>query len=100
MGVLAGFAGLAITYGLSLNISVVFSVQNQCNLANVIISVERLKQYLNLPSEAPAIIKDKRPPTQWPNEGKVELQNLEVRPQTFEPPQLILALDLRCSLWQ
>jgi ATP-binding cassette subfamily C (CFTR/MRP) protein 2 len=73
-----GFAGLVITYGLSLNVSQVFSVQHQCNLANVIISVERIKQYMNLPSEAPAVIMDERPPVQWPSTGKVELKNLQV----------------------
>ena len=82
----AGFAGLVITYGLSLNLSVVFSVQNQCNLANIIISVERISQYMHLPSEAPAVIDDKRPPVQWPNTGKVELQNLQVT----TPPYSIL----------
>eukprot|EP01018_Ginkgo_biloba_P033451 Gb_39319 [translate_table: standard] len=38
-----GFVGMAISYGLSLNTSLVFSVQNQCTLANYIVSVERIK---------------------------------------------------------
>eukprot|EP01018_Ginkgo_biloba_P027563 Gb_16147 [translate_table: standard] len=38
-----GFVGMAISYGLLLNTSLVFSVQNQCTLANYIVSVEHIK---------------------------------------------------------
>jgi ATP-binding cassette subfamily C (CFTR/MRP) protein 2 len=77
----AGFAGLAISYGLSLSNSVVFCVQQQCSLSNTIISAERIKQYMNLPSEAPAVIDDKRPSLHWPSVGKVEVENLQVNPR-------------------
>nr|POF21923.1 abc transporter c family member 10 [Quercus suber] len=49
----SGFIGMALSYGLSLNTSLVFSIQNQCTLANYVISVERLNQYMHIPSEAP-----------------------------------------------
>lgn len=75
---IAGFIGMAISYGLSLNVSLVFSIQNQCTVANHIISVERLNQYMHLPSEAPEIIKENRPPTNWPSIGKVEIVDLKV----------------------
>lgn len=57
----------------------VFSVQNQCSLDNNIISVERIKQFMTLPREAPPIIESNRPPSFWPSHGNVELQNLQVR---------------------
>lgn len=44
----SGFVGMALSYGLSLNMSLVFSIQNQCTLANLIISVERLNQYMHI----------------------------------------------------
>jgi len=69
---------MALSYGLSLNISLVSSIQNQCTLANYIVSVERIKQYMHIPSEAPAVIEDLRPPDNWPSHGKVELQDLKV----------------------
>ena len=69
---------MALSYGLSLNVSLVFSIQNQCNLANHIISVERLNQYMHLSSEAPEIIEENRPPTNWPSVGKVEIIDLKV----------------------
>ncbi|GFP81057.1 ABC transporter c family member 10 [Phtheirospermum japonicum] len=51
----SGFIGMALSYGLSLNMSLVFSINNQCMLANYIISVERLDQYMHIASEAPEI---------------------------------------------
>ena len=76
--VISGFIGMALSYGLSLNSSLVFSIQNQCTLANQIISVERLNQYMHIPSEAPEVIEGNRPPVNWPAEGKVEVHDLEV----------------------
>lgn len=69
---------MALTYGLSLNTSFVFSINNQCLLANYVISMERLKQYMDIPSEAPEVIEDNRPPVNWPVVGKVEIQDLQV----------------------
>ncbi|CAL5405199.1 unnamed protein product [Camellia sinensis] len=75
----SGFVGMALSYGLSLNVSLVFSIQNQCTLANYIISVERLNQYMHIPSEAPEVIEENRPPVNWPTVGKVEIQDLKIR---------------------
>lgn len=69
---------MALTYGLALNMAMVNSIQNQCTLTNYSVSVERLNQYMNIPSEAPEIIKDKCPPQNWPSIGKVEICNLQV----------------------
>uniref|UniRef100_A0A0D6QX25 ABC transporter C family member 10 n=1 Tax=Araucaria cunninghamii TaxID=56994 RepID=A0A0D6QX25_ARACU len=80
-----GFVGLALSYGLSLNISLVFSIQNQCTLANYIVSVERIKQYMCIPSEAPVVIESNRPPVDWPAHGRVELQDLKVRYRSDSP---------------
>ncbi|KAI8007617.1 ABC transporter C family member 10 [Camellia lanceoleosa] len=66
----SGFVGMALSYGLSLNVSLVFSIQNQCTLANYIISVERLNQYMHIPSEALEVIEENRPPANWPTVGK------------------------------
>lgn len=73
-----GFIGMALSYGLSLNINMVYSVELQCTLANYIISVERLEQYMHVPSEAPEVIIENRPPKNWPLVGKVEICNLQV----------------------
>ncbi|ONK66394.1 uncharacterized protein A4U43_C06F7390 [Asparagus officinalis] len=75
----SGFVGMALSYGLSLNNSLVFSIQNQCTLANNIISVERVNQYMHVPSEAPEVIEGNRPPPSWPSVGRVEFKNLQIR---------------------
>ncbi|GMY07381.1 ABC transporter C family member 10-like [Fagus crenata] len=72
------FIGVALSYGLSLNMMLVRSIQKQCTIANNIISVERLNQYMHIPSEAPEIIEGNRPTTNWPDVGKVEIQDLQV----------------------
>jgi hypothetical protein len=74
----AGFIGMALSYGLSLNMSLVMSIQNQCMVANYIISVERLNQYMHIPSEAPEVVEDNRPPSNWPAVGKVDICDLQV----------------------
>ncbi|KAL6839562.1 hypothetical protein ACP4OV_030501 [Aristida adscensionis] len=74
-----GFVGMALSYGLSLNMSFVFSIQNQCQLANQIISVERVNQYMDIPSEAAEIIQENRPSPDWPQVGRVELRDLKIR---------------------
>ena len=69
---------MALSYGLSLNSSLVFAIQNQCTVANQIISVERLNQYMHIPSEAPEVIEGNRPPANWPVAGTVEIHDLKV----------------------
>jgi len=74
-----GFVGMALSYGLSLNMSFVFSIQNQCQLASQIISVERVNQYMDIPSEAAEIIEENRPAPDWPQVGTVDLRDLKIR---------------------
>jgi len=69
---------MALSYGLSLNNSLVFAIQNQCTVANHIVSVERLKQYMHIESEAEEIVEENRPPSNWPVAGKVEINKLKV----------------------
>lgn len=79
---------MALSYALSLNVFLVSSVQNQCMLENSIISIERLEQYMHIPSERPEIIEGNRPAPGWPSTGKVEIVDLKVSilmPELFIP---------------
>ena len=74
---------MALSYGLSLNMMLVRSIQKQCTMADNIISVERLNQYMHIPSEAPEVIEGNHPTTNWPAVGKVEIQDLQVNFDSF-----------------
>ncbi|KAG5546677.1 hypothetical protein RHGRI_018748 [Rhododendron griersonianum] len=70
-------AGLAVTYGLNLNMLQAWVVWNLCNMENKMISVERILQYTSIPSEAPLVIEENRPDAQWPAHGEVVIQDLQ-----------------------
>ncbi|URE05918.1 ABC transporter transmembrane region [Musa troglodytarum] len=72
-----GIAGLAVTYGLSLNMIQTWVIWNLCSLENGIISVERILEYTNIPSEPPLVIDESRPDHIWPSEGEIDLLNLQ-----------------------
>ncbi|XP_003564290.1 ABC transporter C family member 10 isoform X2 [Brachypodium distachyon] len=90
-----GFVGMALSYGLSLNNSFVSSIQNQCNLANKIISVERVSQYMDIESEAAEIIEENRPAPDWPQVGSVELIDLKIRYRNDAP---LVLRGITCKL--
>jgi len=70
----------------------VFLTRFYSYLENYIVSVERIKQFMHLPAEPPAVISDSRPPPSWPSEGRIDLQNLRVR--DLKPLQNNKKLDL------
>ncbi|GAV60518.1 ABC_tran domain-containing protein/ABC_membrane domain-containing protein [Cephalotus follicularis] len=72
-----GLVGLSLSYALSLTNIQIFTSRWYCYLSNYIISVERIKQYMHIPPEPPAIVEDKRPPSSWPFRGRIELQELK-----------------------
>lgn len=67
-----------IIYGLAINVFLILSVQYQCFVAESNVSVERLEQYMHIPSEAPEAIETNRPLHNWPSVGEVEIRNLKV----------------------
>ncbi|KAJ7294959.1 hypothetical protein O6H91_05G079100 [Diphasiastrum complanatum] len=71
--------GLSLSYGLALNTCLYGVVYLSCQLENRMVSVERINQYSNIPSEAPAIIENSRPAEDWPQKGNIHVQNLQLR---------------------
>ncbi|KAL5717757.1 hypothetical protein ACHQM5_010725 [Ranunculus cassubicifolius] len=72
-------AGLAATYGLNLHVLQAWVIWNLCNVENKMISVERILQFSNLPSEAPLVIEGCKPNPDWPKNGTIEVENLHVQ---------------------
>ncbi|XP_071727296.1 ABC transporter C family member 3-like isoform X2 [Rutidosis leptorrhynchoides] len=86
-------AGLAVTYGLNLNILQASVIWKLCNMENSIISVERILQYTSIISEAP-LIKSKRPNEIWPQHGKVDIHDLQVR---YGPHMPLVLRGVTCT---
>lgn len=78
MDMFTGIAGLAVTYGINLNVLQAAVIWNICNAENKMISVERILQYTNIASEAPLVIEGCRPPSNWPETGTICFKNLQV----------------------
>nr|POF14557.1 abc transporter c family member 3 [Quercus suber] len=87
-----GIAGLAVTYGLNLNIAWVIWVF--CLMENKIISVERILQYTCIPSEPPLEIEENRPDHSWPPNGEVDICDLQVR---YAPHMPLVLRGLTCT---
>ncbi|KAG0554912.1 hypothetical protein KC19_12G129500 [Ceratodon purpureus] len=71
--------GLALSYGLSLNSLLYWAVWLVCQLENKMVSVERIHQFTNIPSEAPLVVPERRPAANWPSKGAIEFHNLQLR---------------------
>ncbi|PIA25637.1 hypothetical protein AQUCO_11000043v1 [Aquilegia coerulea] len=90
-----GIAGLAVTYGLNLNMLQAWVIWNLCNLENKIISVERLLQYTCIASEPPLVIEANRPDGNWPSHGEINIHNLQVR---YAPHMPLVLRGLTCTI--
>lgn len=88
-------AGLAVTYGLSLSMLQGWAIAVLCSLENRMISVERILQYMTIPSEPPLIISESMPGCQWPAKGEIELRNLHVQ---YAPHLPLVLKGVTCTL--
>ncbi|KAI8811652.1 P-loop containing nucleoside triphosphate hydrolase protein [Cladochytrium replicatum] len=71
--------GLTLSYLLQVTSLLNMAIFQAAEMEIQIQAVERLAYYLELEVEAPAIIPDKRPPAEWPTEGHVKFDSLEMR---------------------
>eukprot|EP00884_Botryococcus_braunii_P012469 jgi/Botrbrau1/21222/Bobra.39_2s0023.1 len=84
----AALAGLAITASLNLTGVLNWLVRQSTELEVQMNGVERVRAYLRLPTEAPAIVEARRPPAAWPSKGNIAVQDLVVRYRPELPPVL------------
>ncbi|KAF2128447.1 hypothetical protein P153DRAFT_318274 [Dothidotthia symphoricarpi CBS 119687] len=82
----AGAAGLALTYAVTFTENVLWFVRLYSANEQNMNSVERVKEYLDVDQEAPAVIPETRPPSNWPSQGSVEFIDYSTRYRPdFEP---------------
>lgn len=75
----SGMFGLAMSYALMITTSLNWIVRQTVEVETNIVSVERVLEYARLPSEAPEVIANKRPPVAWPAKGEVDFKNYSTR---------------------
>lgn len=78
-GLSAGMVGLAMSYALQITQSLNWIVRQTVEVETNIVSVERVLEYANLPSEAPEVIFKRRPAIGWPAQGAVSFNNYSTR---------------------
>ncbi|XP_060779435.1 multidrug resistance-associated protein 5 isoform X2 [Neoarius graeffei] len=76
----SAYAGLAISYAVQLTGLFQFTVRLASETEARFTSVERIHHYIeSLSLEAPARVKNKAPPSDWPQEGKVVFDSVEMK---------------------
>ncbi|KAJ9163266.1 hypothetical protein P3X46_022952 [Hevea brasiliensis] len=84
----ASTMGLLLSYTLNIT-NLLSGVLRQASRAeNSFNSVERVGTYIDLPSEAPAIIESNRPPSAWPASGSIQFRDVALRYRPELPPVL------------
>ncbi|CAE6455347.1 unnamed protein product, partial [Rhizoctonia solani] len=80
-GASAGLTGIVITQAQQYVRSLYFGLRFWTELEQSMNSVERIQEYLELPSEPPAIVPGNRPPAYWPSAttGSLVVEDLTVK---------------------
>ncbi|XP_057772118.1 ABC transporter C family member 4-like [Salvia miltiorrhiza] len=73
------YVGMALSYGLPLNAILYYTVYLGSLLENKMVSVERIKQFINIPSEAAWTKLDSLASPDWPDRGQIDIKDLQVR---------------------
>ncbi|XP_063314810.1 MIT domain-containing protein 1 isoform X2 [Pelobates fuscus] len=74
------YAGLAISYAVQLTGLFQFTARLATETEARFTSVERINYYIdNLESEAPSKIPEESPPDDWPQQGAIKFENVEMR---------------------
>ena len=77
--VFTSMAALAISYSLDTTQDLNWVVRMITDMETQIVSVERIQEYSELPSEAPAHIPETAPRESWPATGDISIENIVMR---------------------
>ncbi|SCU86268.1 LANO_0C07338g1_1 [Lachancea nothofagi CBS 11611] len=90
-----GMIGLSLSYALQITQSLNWIVRMTVEVETNIVSVERIKEYSNLKSEAPAVIENSRPAQNWPTEGGIKFENYSTR---YRPELDLILKDINIEI--
>jgi ABC-type multidrug transport system fused ATPase/permease subunit len=75
----AGAVGMSLTYATGFTENLLWLIRQYAMNEQNMNSMERVKEYLDVEQEAPAIIEDNRPEPGWPSKGSVEFFDYSTR---------------------
>jgi ABC-type multidrug transport system fused ATPase/permease subunit len=84
----ASTMGLLLSYALSITSSLTAVLRLASLAENSLNSVERVGNYIEIPSEAPLVIENNRPPPGWPSSGSIKFEDVVLRYRPELPPVL------------
>ncbi|KAF7729547.1 hypothetical protein EC973_004221 [Apophysomyces ossiformis] len=73
----AGLVGLSVSYALSVTQALNWVIRSFCEIETNIVSVERIKEYIDLPTEKYGAIRGVSP--MWPEKGLIEFKDYSTR---------------------
>lgn len=90
-----GLVGLSVSYALQTTQALNWIVRMTVDIESNIVSVERVMEYAELTPEAPEIIEDKRPSSNWPFNGEIEFKNYSTK---YRPELELVLKDINLSI--
>ncbi|XP_061182252.1 multidrug resistance-associated protein 1-like isoform X3 [Saccostrea echinata] len=90
-----GIVGLSVTYALNVTQTLNWLVRMTTELETNIVAVERVKEYSEIPTEAPKEIAETKPHSSWPQKGEIVFENYGLRYR--EGLDLVLK-DISCKI--
>ncbi|XP_035829879.1 multidrug resistance-associated protein 1 [Aplysia californica] len=91
----AGLAGLSVSYATQVTSSLSFLIQVATQAETNIVSVERIVEYTETNTEAAWYNPDNRPAPEWPEEGNLEFDDLQIR---YRPGLELVLKGVSCQL--
>ncbi|CAO3692121.1 unnamed protein product [Rhizopus stolonifer] len=73
----AGLVGLSISYALSVTQALNWVIRQYCEIETNVVSVERVKEYIDLPTEKYEAVRGVSP--MWPEQGTIEFKDYATR---------------------
>ncbi|EDO36474.1 predicted protein [Nematostella vectensis] len=75
----SALVGMSITYALQITQTLNMMVRQTSELETNIVSVERTKEYADMETEAEWVVEDSRPPKGWPDKGRIQIEDFDLR---------------------